>query len=86
MEVHQFHKAFEFRVLAGLDLTIDSTNLQAAVASPGADMDVILEARVPQFEALSADPVDYTVMITLFSTTVAPSPHPSEHTKCHQFT
>ena len=58
--------------------------LQEVGASLREDMDAILEARVRNFEAPSAEPAEDTVMVALFSTTVAPSPHPLEHTKRHQ--
>ncbi|XP_015077656.1 uncharacterized protein LOC107021494 [Solanum pennellii] len=42
---------------------------------------MILEARVPEFEAPSAEPAEDTVMTALFATSEIPSPPPREHAK-----
>ena len=84
MEVHQRLDAFELRVLARPAPTVDLMTLQAIVASLRADMNAILEARVPESEAPSVEPAEDTLMATLFSTTAMPSPQPHEHTKRHQ--
>ena len=59
-EVYQRLDAFELRVLARPAPPVDVSTLQAAVDSLRADIDTILEARVP---------VEDTVMTTLFATT-----------------
>ena len=43
-----------------------------------ADIDMILEARVPEFEA-SSEPAEDTVMAALFATIEIPPPPPREH-------
>ena len=53
-EVYQHFDTFELRVLARSSRKVDVSNLQAAVESPRTDIDMILEARVPESEALSA--------------------------------
>ena len=41
-----------------------------------ADIDMILEARMPEFEARSVDPAEDTVMSALFATSeIQPPPH-----------
>ena len=45
-------------------------NLQAIVASLRADVDVILDVRVPEPEATLADPTEDTVLAALFWTTL----------------
>ena len=47
-EVHRRLDAFELRVLARPDPPVDVSTLQAAVDSLRADIDTILEARVPE--------------------------------------
>ena len=84
MEVIQHLDAFELRVLAWKTPIVDLTTLQDVVASMIQNMDTILEGRVPEFEAPSAEPAEDIVMATLFSTTAAPSTDPREHTKRHQ--
>ena len=51
VEVHQRLDTFELRVLARLSPQVDVSTLQAAVDSLHADIDMILEARVPECEA-----------------------------------
>ena len=53
-EVHQRLDAFELRVLARPAPQVDVLTLQAVVESLRADIDMILEARVPESEAPSA--------------------------------
>ena len=60
---------------------VDVSTLQAAVDSLRADIDMILEAKVPKSEALSAEPAEDTVMAALFSTSEIPPPPPREHAK-----
>ena len=72
MEVHQRLDAFELRVLAQPDPTLYLTTLQATVVSLRVDLDTILEARVPEFEAPSTEPAEDTVLAALFSNTVVP--------------
>ena len=54
------------------------------MASLRADVDAILEARVPECEATHTEPVEDTVFDALFQTTTVPSPQPREHTKRHR--
>ena len=42
---------------------------------------MILKARVPEFEAPSADPAEDTMMEALFATSEIPPPHPGEYAK-----
>ena len=49
---------------------------QAAVNSLRTDIDMILEARVPESEAPSAEPTEDTVMSFLFATSEIPPPPP----------
>ena len=55
------------------------STLQAVVESLGADIDMILDARVPEFEILSVDPAEDTVLAALFATSKIPPPPPREH-------
>ena len=64
-EVHQRLDAFELRVLARPTPPVDVSTLQPAVDSLHAEIDMILEARVPESEAPSADPAEDTVMAAL---------------------
>ena len=66
-EVHQRLDAFELRVLARPASPVDVSTLQAAVDNLHADIDMILEARVPESEAPSAEPAEDTVMAALFA-------------------
>ena len=75
-EVHQRLDAFELRVLARPSPQVDVSTLQAAVDSLRADIDMILEARVPESEAPSAEPAEDTVMAALFATSEIPPPPP----------
>ena len=52
-EVHQRLDAFELRVLAP---PVDVSTLKVVVDSLRADIDMILEARVPESEARSVEP------------------------------
>ena len=52
-EVHQRLDAFELRVLARPSPQVDVLTFQADVDSLHADIDMILEARVPEFKASS---------------------------------
>ena len=58
--------------------------LQAAVNSLRADIDTILETRVPDFEAPSVNPAEDIVLEALFATSDIPSPPPREHAKRHR--
>ena len=62
-EVHQCLDSFELRVLSRPAPQVDVSTLQAAVDSLRADIDMILEARVPEFEAPSAEPTEEKVML-----------------------
>ena len=65
-EVHQRLDAFEVRVLARPAPLVDVSTLQAAVDSLRTDIDMILEARVPESEAPSAEPAEDTLTGALF--------------------
>ena len=54
MEIHQRLDAFELRVLARPSPKVDLTTLQAVVESLRADLDTIMDARVPESKAPSA--------------------------------
>ena len=60
---------------------VDVSTLQAAVDSLRADIDTILEARVPESEAPSVEPAEDTVLAALFATSKIPPPPPREHAK-----
>ena len=75
-EVHQRLDAFELWVLARPTPLVDVSTLQAAVDSLRADIDTILEARVPESEAPSVEPAEDTVLAALFATSEIPPPHP----------
>ena len=53
---------------------VDVSTLQAAVDSLRADIDTILEARVPDSEAPSVEPAEDTVLAALFATSEIPLP------------
>ena len=61
---------------------VDVSTLQAAVESLRANIDMILEARVPESEAPSAMPAKDIVMAALFATSEIPPPR--EHAKKHK--
>ena len=81
VEVHQRLDAFELRVLARTAPPVDVSNLQAAVDNLRADIDTILESRVPESEAPSFETAENTVLAALFSTSEIPPPPPREHAK-----
>ena len=76
VEVHQCLEYFELWVLACLSPQVDMSTLQAAVESLRADIDMILEARVPVSEAPSVEPDKDIVIATLFTTLEIPPPPP----------
>ena len=55
---------------------VDVSTLQAAVDSLRADIDTILEARVPESEAPSVEPAEDTVLAALFTPSEIPPPPP----------
>ena len=55
---------------------MDVSTLQAAVDSLRADIDTILEARVPESEAPSVEPAEDTVLAALFTPSEIPPPPP----------
>ena len=55
---------------------VDVSTLHVAVKSLRADIDMILEARVLESEAHSADPAKDTVLAALFATSKIPPPPP----------
>ena len=73
--------AFEFSVLARPAPPVDVSALQAAVDSLRADIDTILEARVPESEAPSIELAEDTMLASLFATSEIPPPPPREHAK-----
>ena len=60
---------------------VDMSTLQAVVESLRADIDMILEGRVPESEAPSAKPAEEIVMAALFATSDILPPPPREHAK-----
>ena len=80
-EVNQRLDAFELRVLARPAPPVDVSTLQAAVDSLRADIDTIVEARVPEPEAPSVEPAEDTVLAALFATSEVPPPPPLESAK-----
>ena len=60
---------------------VDVSTLQAAVDILRADIDTILEARVPEPEAPSVEPAEDTVLAALFATSDIPPPPPRESAK-----
>ena len=80
-EVNQRLDAFDLRVLARQSPLVDVSTLQAAIDSLRADIDTILEARVPEPEAPSVDPAEDTVLAALFATSEVPPPPPRESAK-----
>ena len=76
-EVNQRLDAFELRVLARPAPPVDVSTLQAVVDSLRADIDTILEARVPE----PIKPVEDTVLAALFATSELPKPSPRESDK-----
>ena len=83
-EVHKRLYGFKLRVLACPSPLVDVSTLQDAVDSLRADIDMILEARVPEFEAPSADLAEDTVMAALFVTSGIPPHPPRENAKRHR--
>ena len=75
-EVHQCLDNFAFRVLARPAPQVDVSTLQATVESLRADIDMILETRVPECEAPSAEPAEDTVMMAFFATSEIQQPTP----------
>ena len=80
-EVHQRLDAFELRVLARPAPPLDVSTLQAVVDSLRADIDTVLEARVPESEAPSVEPAEDTLLAALFSTSEITPPPPRENEK-----
>ena len=80
-EVHHRLDAFELRVLAWPAPLVDVSTLQAAVDSLHADIDMIIEARVPESEAPSVEPTKDTVLAALFAFSDIPPPPSREHAK-----
>ena len=83
-EIHQRLDTFELRVLARPAPPVDVSILQATVDNLPTDIDMILEARVPESEALYAEPAEDTVMAALFASLEIPPPPPREHAKRHR--
>ena len=79
-EVNQRLDFFQLRVLARPAPPVDVSTLQAAVDSLRADIDTILVASVPEFEAPSVEPAEDTVLAALFTTEIPPTP-PRESAK-----
>ena len=68
--------AFELRVLARPSPPVDVSTLQGTVDSLRADIDTILEARVPESEAPSVEPAEDTILAALFTTSEIPPTSP----------
>ena len=79
-EVNQRLDAFELRVLARPAPLVDVSTLQAAVDSLRADIDTILEARVPE----PVEPVEDAVLAAMFATSEIHPPSPRESAKRHR--
>ena len=60
---------------------MDVSTLQAAVDSLRADIDTILEVRVPDSEVPSVEAAKDTVLAALFTTSEIPPPSPQESAK-----
>ena len=60
---------------------MDVSTLHPSVDILCADIDMILEAKVPESEALSVEPAEDIVMAALFATSEIPPPPPREHAK-----
>ena len=60
---------------------MDVSTLQAAVGCLRADIDTIIEARVPDSEAPSVEPIEDTVLAALFANFHIPPPPPRETAK-----
>ena len=80
-EVHQCLDAFELWVLARPAPQVDVSILQDAVNSLHTDIDMILEARVPEYETPFVELAENTVMAALFATSEILPPPPREHAK-----
>ena len=80
-EVYLRLDSFELRVLDRTSPPVDVSTLQDAVESVRADIDIILEALVPESEAPSAEPIEDTVLAALFATSEIPPPPPRDHAK-----
>ena len=72
VEFNQRLDVFELRVLARPAPLVDVSTLQAAVDSLRANIDTILEARVPE----PVEPAEDTVLAALFATSELPPPYP----------
>ena len=68
-------------MLARPSSQVDVSNLQAVIDSLRGKIDMILEARVPESEAPSAEPIEDTVLAALFATSEIPPPPPRDHAK-----
>ena len=74
-EVHQCLDVLELWVLARPAPPVDVSTLPAAVDRLRADIDMILEGRVPESEAPSVKPAEDTVLAALFATSeIRPPP------------
>ena len=80
-EVNQRLDAFELRVLARPAPPVDLSTLQATIDSLRADIDTIIEARVPESEAPSVEPAEDTALAALFATLEISPPPPRENSK-----
>ena len=83
-EVHHRLDAFELQVLARPAPQVNVLILQVAVNSLRTDIDMILEARVPESKAPSTEPAEDTMMAALFATSEIPPPPLREHAKRHR--
>ena len=60
------------------------STLQAAVESLRADIDMILEARVPESDSSFIEPAEDIVFVALVATSEILPPPPREHAKRHK--
>ena len=81
MEFHERLDAFDLWVLAQPSPPVDVSTLQAAIKILRTNIYMILEANVHKSKAPYAEPVEDTVLASLFSTSDIPPPPPREYAK-----
>lgn len=75
IEVHHCFDTFELRTLAQPSPPVDMSTLQAVVDSLREDIYMILESRMPESEAASAEPAEDTYLAASFATSeITPPP------------
>lgn len=80
-DVHQHLNAFQLRVFVRPSPTIVLTTLQAVVLSLGADVDAMLDVRVPEPKSAPVELKEDTMFVALFITTTTLPPHPHQFAK-----